>query len=340
MIVKQARSRLARMGNGFFPRAVLVMVLMGTAAPVLAQTATSADADTRLRRVEAEVRALQRQVFPGSDGKFFTPEVTAGTSVATTPTGSPASTPVTDLLSRMESVEAQIARLTAQNEETANRVALLEGRLAAIAPAPAAAATPVAGPVSAAPVVAAPAPATTAPATAIVAAPAAAVVATPKLAAVTPAKPVITKPTAQRVAAVQKIEKPQTGDAGDDEYSYGYRLWDAKFYPEAQQQLRLFVDKYPRHAKLSYGRNLLGKAFLDDGKPRDAAPWFLQNYQNDKKGPRAPDSLLNLAEAMRQLKDTNRACIALAEFGETYAKDAATRLKAQYDATKSATKCD
>ena len=28
--------------------------------------------------LEAEVRALQRQVFPGSDGKFFTPEVTPG----------------------------------------------------------------------------------------------------------------------------------------------------------------------------------------------------------------------------------------------------------------------
>lgn len=333
MIVKQARSKLARVGHGLFPRAVVMMVLMGTAAPVLAQSTTSADPDTRLRRVEAEVRALQRQVFPGSDGKFFTPEVAAGSTVTTTPSGSPASTPVTDLLSRMESVEAQIARLTAQNEETANRVALLEGRLAAIAPVSASATSPAAS-------VATTTPVAVAPATAAVTTPPAAVAATAKPSAAAPAKPVATKPTAQRVAAVKKIEKPQTGDAGDDEYSYGYRLWDAKLYPEAQQQLRLFVDKYPRHAKVSYGRNLLGKAFLDDGKPRDAAPWFLQNYQNDKKAPRAPDSLLNLAEAMRQLKDTNRACIALAEFGETYPRDAATRLKAQYDATKSATKCD
>jgi hypothetical protein len=39
---------------------------------------------------------------------------------------------------------------------------------------------------------------------------------------------------------------------------------------------------------VSYARNLLGRAYLDDDKPREAAPWFLQNYQADKKGDRAP----------------------------------------------------
>lgn len=317
----------------------LVVLLLAAAAPVLAQSAPGPASEGRLRRIEAEVRALQRQVFPGSDGKFFIPEVTAGGSSVTLPAGTPASSPVTDLLTRMEAVEGQLARLTAQNEETANRVAQLEAKLAAASPAPAAMAgppAPAAGPAAApAPVVIvampAPAPVVTPPP---VAAPA------PKPAASTPPKPVATKPTPQRVAAVQKIEKPQTGNTADDEYSYGYRLWDAKFYPEAAQQLRLYVDKYPRDAKLSYGRNLLGRALLEDGKPRDAGTWFVQNYQADKKGARAADSLLNLAEAMRQLKDTSRACIALAEFGEVYWKEAAGRLKAQYGATKSAVKCD
>jgi TolA-binding protein len=138
---------------------------------------------------------------------------------------------------------------------------------------------------------------------------------------------------------VRAIEKPATGDAGDDEYSYGFRLWDAKFFPEAQQQLKIFVDRYPRHSRISFGRNLLGRAFLDDGKPREAATWFLQNYQGDKRGARAPDSLLYLAESMRQLKDTSRACIALAEFSESYAAEAAGRLKSQYDATRNGLKC-
>jgi TolA-binding protein len=77
-------------------------------------------------------------------------------------------------------------------------------------------------------------------------------------------------PSEERIAAVQQITKPQTGDEGDDEYTYGFRLWDAGFYPEAQQQLSRFVERYPEHWRISYGRNLLGRAYLDDGKPDDA----------------------------------------------------------------------
>jgi len=326
--------------------AVLAAFLFGTAAPVLAQPAASPDNEARMRKLEAEVRALQRQVFPGGDGKYFAPQVTAPTMQTQAP-GAPASTPVSDLLTRMDAVEAQIARLTAQSEETANRVGQIEAKMAAAAaaaappaavadpatapaPAPAAASAPAAPAAAAAAVSAAPAALATAPAKPVVA----------PAAKPAPAKPAVaTKPSPQRIAAVQKIEKPATGNAGDDEYSYGFRLWEAKFYPEAQQQLRLYVDKYPKDPKISYGRNLLGRAFLDDGKPREAAPWFLQNYQVDKRGARAPDSLLMLAESMRQLGDTSRGCIALAEFSENYAAESAGRLKAQYDATRSALKC-
>jgi TolA-binding protein len=307
----------------------LVLVMVGAAVPAVAQDTL---AETRLRKVEAEIRALQRQVFPGGDGKFFTPEITPGQP---TTTNAPASTPVSDLLVRMDTLESQVARLTAQIEQSANRLTQIEARLgpapvdpAATAALPAPTATPAPA-ASAGPGV-----------TAAVPTPAPAVAPRPTPAATTPAKPVPSAAaSAQRVAAVRAIEKPATGDAGDDEYSYGYRLWEAKFYPEAQQQLKMFVDRYPRHARISFARNLLGRAFLDDGKPRDAATWFLQNFQADKTGARASDSLLLLAESMRQLKDTNRACIALAEFGDTYAAEAAGRLKSQYDATRGGVKC-
>lgn len=315
----------------------VALALLGTAAPAFAQDTL---AETRLRKMEAEIRALQRQVFPGGDGKFFTPEITPG-QPATTTTPPPATTAVTDLLSRMDSVESQLARLTAQIEQTTNRVTQLEARFPA-APADAAAPAPAPAPASGAADTnlaamtggaSAPKPAVT-PAPAPAAAPAPARATKPAAAAAPAATP-----SPQRLAAVRAIEKPSTSDAGDDEYSYGFRLWEAKFYPEAQQQLKMFVDRYPRHARISYARNLLGRAYLDDGKPRDAATWFLQNYQADKNGARAADSLLYLAETMRQLADTSRACIALAEFSETYAAEAAGRLKSQYDATRNGVKC-
>ena len=323
----------------------IVLMLAGSAAPTLAQDTMG---EARMRKLEAEVRALQRQVFPG-DGRVFTPQATP--QAAAPVAGAPASTPVTDLLARMESVEAQLARLTAQTEENANRLRLLEARLpapaeAAAAPADATvagpatvpatgvAAAPAAAPVQTAAPVTVAAPAAPAPRPAATAAAPATTRPTPPSATTRPAAP-----SAARVAAVRAIVKPQTADAGDDEYSYGYRLWEAKFYPEAQQQLRLFLDKYPRHARVSFARNLLGRAYLDDGKPRDAATWFLQNYNADRAGPRAADSLLFLAESMARLKDTNRACIALGEFADSYSREAAGRLKAQYDATRASVKC-
>jgi TolA-binding protein len=271
---------------------------MAIAVPASAQ----AD-DARLRRVEAEIRALQRAVFPDGDGRFFTPEVvTPGARPpGQQPVGTPSETAVTDILARLDALETQLARLTARSEEDANTVAQLEARLAEIeeqlAPPPAAEPTGVIVP------------------------------------------PAAAAPSPERVAAVQAIEKPDSGDAGDDEYVYGFRLWEAGFHPEAQQQLKLFVERHPRHARISFGRNLLGRAYLDGGDPRTAATYFFQNYTEDPAGARAPDSLLYLAQAMIALQDTPRACRALAEFGEKYPALATGRLQDQYDRNRAAVRC-
>ena len=323
------------------PLIAVILALAGTAAPVLAQDTSS---DTRLRRLEAEVRDLRRDA--GMD-RTVPPQATP----ATTPTrvaGTPATTPVSDLLARMEAIETQLARLTAQNEESGNKLRLLEERVTANEARAAPAAVAATGSDSTTSGAAAPAPtATTTASSSNLAAMSGTAPRPVTTSASIPAagKPAATLPRAaapsvQRVAAVRAIVKPQTTDAGEDEYTYGFRLWEAKFYPEAQQQLKLFLDKYPRHSRVSFARNLMGRALLDEGKPRDAAAWFLQNYQANKQGDRAPDSLLFLAESMSQLKDSSRACIALAEFADTYAEEAAGRLKSQYDATRGSVKCN
>lgn len=296
-----------------FRRVALALAAVSLAAPAAAQS----DAEARLKKVEAEVRALQRSVFPNGAGRTFEPEIT-GAQPAAQPVGAPSTTAVTDILARLDALEGQLRQLTAGNEENANTLRLLQDRVKLLE---AGAASSVALPPAAN--------ASTTPAR------------TPTRAAATapPTAPTATGPSAERLAGVQAIAKPATGDAGADDYAYGFRLWEAKFYPEAAQQLTMYVEKYPNHAQISYGRNLLGRAYLDDGKPRDAAPWFLKNYQTDKTGARAGDSLLYLGEAMIALNDTKRACIALAEFSETYPALATGRLKAQYDASRGRAKC-
>ncbi len=302
----------------------VLLLGIGLPAPAFAQ-----QAEARLERIETQVRALQRAVFPGGDQRFFEPEITPqGQEVTPTNTGV-GTTALTDVLARLDALESQLSRLTAATEVNGNALSALEARLVAIENTAAAGAAAALPPASGA--VLAPAPiasATPAPAPAL-----AAPVSRPAPApAPAPAPPAAAGPTAERLAAVRAITKPDTGDAGDDEYTYGFRLWTAGFYPEAQQQLALFLDRYPRHARSSFGRNLLGRAFLDAGDARTAATHFFENYQSNKQGDRAGDSLLFLAESMVQLNDTRRACIALAEFGETYPALATGRLKAQYDA--------
>lgn len=341
------------LGGGTRPLLAIMLVLAGAAAPAFAQD-TSADA--RMRRLEAEVRDLRRQA--GTD-RTVAPQAIPGTTTATAP-GTPATTPVADLLARMDSVEAQLTRLTAQNEESGHKLRLLEERVAA-SEAAAKAANPVTAASAAADTAAvanagstrADPPAATANSSNLTAMSGGSAAPKPTPAAATsgatrppaatraPARSAATAaPSAQRVAAVRAIVKPSTNDAAEDEYTYGFRLWEAKFYPEAQQQLKLFLDKYPRNTRVSYARNLMGRALLEDGKPREAASWFLQNYQANKQGDRAPDSLLFLAESMSRMKDTSRACIALAEFTDTYPQESTGRLKAQYDATRGSVKCN
>jgi len=311
-------------------RAVLTALALTGGLLAAASPAAAQDEAARVRKLEDQVRALQRKVFPGPDGKFFAPEVNTSTpqQAQPQPVGIPAETPMTDVLARLDSIEAQLNRLTARSEVNENAISMIEDRLDAIegknAPAPAAADTAPVPPTGAivVPDTDAPAPALKTPA---------------KVTSVSAAKPA--GPSAARLAKVQAIAKPDTGNPGDDEYSYGFRLWDAGLFPEAQQQLKLYVDKYPRDPKISYGRNLLGRAYLDDNQPKAAAPYFLENYQKDPGGARAPDSLLFLAESMMALKDNTRACRALAEFGDKYSALATGRLQDEYDRDRKQAGC-
>lgn len=298
---------------------IVASVVVTTPLPALAQDAAS---EARLRKVEAEVRALQRRVFPGSEGRFFEPQINSGDGATSAVSNPNSTTAVTDILARLDAIEIQLQRLTAESEVNTNSITGLDMRVSALEGAAGTSTATSTGANGT------PTPSTSIPAT--------------TTATTTPSPspaPTPSGPSAERLAGVQAIAKPQTDDAADDEYSYGFRLWDAGYYPEAQQQLSKFVEEHSSHWRATFGRNLLGRAYLDNGQAREAAPWFLRNYQTDKQGARAGDSLLYLAEAMIALEDTSRACIALAEFGETYPALASGRLSGQYERNRQKVSC-
>lgn len=309
------------------------------ATPLAAQT--TAALDGRLGKVEKELRAVQRVVFP--QGVPLQPELAAPTT-PTTAAGNAASAPISDLTTRVNAVERQLATLTGATEQNGNRVMKLEEALARVQsrltaienPTPSAAATeasvasagdtrPVVTPVSTAK------PATSKPATSKPTAPAA----TTK-----PSPTAVAKPDPERKSAVAAVEMPSTGDAIEDDYTYGFRLYTAKFYPEAQTKLKEFTAKHPvTQRRWSYAQNLLGRAYLDENKPALASVAFYDNYQKAPRGERAAESLSYLGGALIRLKKPTDACKVFAELEEVYGTKLSSEQRARATKGRADAKC-
>ena len=273
------------MRYALFATTALLLGAPAMVALVPAAAAQNVAIDVRVDRLEKEMRAVQRKVFPA--GAPLEAEINRPSTPAVPP-GTPSSSPVADLTA--------LASMTGQVEENNFKIRQLEeafnkykaeaqSRAEVVTPPPVRPAVPS---TDAAPADPKPQPGTNGGA------------------------------TEARKLAVAAIERPASGDAAADAYSYGYRLWDAKFYPEAQAQLKATVEKYGNAPVASRAANLLGRAYLDDGKPALASVTFYDNYQKRPKGDRAADSLAYLGEALIQLKKPADACKVYAELEQVY----------------------
>jgi len=283
----------------------------------------------RVERLEKEMRAVQRSVFPGGSPTFFEGEIA--------PDNVPgerarANAPVIDLTARVDALESQLQTLTGQTEQNAFQLRELEKQFAAYKAEmdkrfsdPATTEEGAVTPASLAPTVSAPRTTT---------------------ASATPAKKPASKPAAKpaspdaaRLALVKAVEVPATGNETKDAYDYGYRLWDAKLYPEAQAQLKSVVTKWPESNYASFAQNLLGRAYLDEGKPSLAAVAFYNNYKDRPSGARAPHSLMFMGVALDKLGRKADACKAFRELDEVYGDKAPQDVRTDAAAAKAKTGC-
>lgn len=309
------------------PLIAAVLLASVASAPLSAQSDVT---KLRVDKLEKEMKAVQRKVFP--NGVSVQPEI-----------GSPdiggisgASNPVADINARVEALETQLKSLTGQVETDNNRLKKLEeavkalkadsdGRLKAlegtgVTPAPVA--PVVVAPPKPAPIVVKPAPVVPKPVTTPVTTPPAAI-----------------KPEAGRKAAIAAVEIPVTADPIEDAYTYGFRLYTAKLYPEARVKLKEFVAKYPTQKRASYAQNLVGKAFFDEGLFNAAAVAFLENYNKNPRGERAQESLYMTAISLIKLKKMPDACKVFEEFDGVYSKKASSDLKAKVAKGRTDAKC-
>jgi TolA-binding protein len=268
---------------------VTAILLAGAAAPSIAQQRPPVE--RRVDRLEQEMRAVQRRVFPNGAAAQVEPEIGPQTpGGARTSIGGSA---LSDLTARVDALEAQFGALTAQIEEANYRsrqaeeavARLREESSARIARLEAAAAErqtaqPAAQPQR------------------------------------EPERTAAATPATQTPAGAGPAARP--ADPAEEAYNAGFRLWEQRRYEEAQTALQAVAERYPRSRWASWASNLAGRAFLDDDKPATAARIFLANYQNNREGERAADSLFFLGEALTKLNRRPEACRVYDELAEVF----------------------
>ena len=284
------------------------------AAAALAQSGPGGALDGRVFKLEKEMRAVQRKVFPGATGMGLEPEIQAP-ATAPTPGGLPATSAVGDLTNRVDALERQLASVTSQAEQAGYTVRQLQDQMARMKSdydyrlgvlekgAPPAPGGALGGQ--------------------------GAMADTPPT-SIDRAKPAV---------AAATPPAPAVGDNAEDAYMAGYRLWSQKKYPEAEATLKAMVAKYPSSSRASYGQNLLGRAYLDEGKPGLAAEALLKNYQNNPKGERAPDSLYYLGQALVKLNKPAEACKAYGELDDVYGAKLTDALKGRLKQARADARC-
>jgi TolA-binding protein len=309
--------------------AALTALVAGTGAAHAQSTAV----EGRVDRLEREMRAVQRKVFPGGAGQTIEPQIVPETNVEAP--GTPAGSALADLTQRVAALENQVQTLTGQVEQDGYRLKQLEDGFSAYKRATDArlkaledvrsdvGASNDGGDPAIAPVDLGEAPARPARPT--------------RPAAEEKPAP---KPTGTRAQQVAAVEKPNSGDPAEDGYLYGFRLWSAKLYPEARRELEAVATKYPQHRRASYAQNLLGRAYLDGGAPSLAAVAFYENYKKNPNGERAPDSLYYLAQALTKLKKpAGEVCKVYTELDQLYGERLSAEMKAGVAEGRAAQKC-
>lgn len=248
--------------------------------------------EQRIERLENQLRQVQGRVFVRGQ-----PADTAG--FAYDPAATQSS--VTAISERLSALERQLADILRLSEENGNRLATIETDVRRvrteqdqrIATLERRAAEPAVTPLTGSVAGPAPAPA-------------------PLPRASAPPSSTTSKPASRDVAPAV-VEDP-----GEEAYSVGFRQWQAGDYAQAITSLRAFVRAYPKHRRLSFANNLIGRSLLDSGQARAAAEALLANYRSNPKGERAPDSLFYLGQSLMKLGQPGQACKAYAELEDVY----------------------
>ena len=135
--------------------------------------------------------------------------------------------------------------------------------------------------------------------------------------AAAPAKSAVAPSASQPAAPAAETAALPNGTA-QEQYMHAFGLLRQGKYDVASAELRQFLEQHGDDKLASNARYWLGETYYVRGSFVEAAETFLEGYQNDPKGPKAPDALLKLGMSLSSLGKKSEACAAFQKLRSDY----------------------
>lgn len=275
-------------GKAWLHKPCLFLVLGALVCLPLVSHAQS-DQRARIDRLENEIETLSRAVFRGERPPTPSASPASGASAGL---GAGAGQQAA-LIVRLDSMEAELRRVTGRLEEQSFEIEQLKNQLADLKNARATA------PVSQSP------PAVTTDLGQVMAG-----------AAQQPQTPPAAAPSnISSSSANMPSAKPATAD---EAYESAFVMLQAQNYEAAQSAFETFLETYPEHDLAANAAYWLGETHYVRGEFDQAARIFARAYQDYPEGNKKADNLLKLALSLAGLEKVREACIALEQLEKEF----------------------
>lgn len=136
--------------------------------------------------------------------------------------------------------------------------------------------------------------------------------------------------TANPAQAVPQPVKPKPmlpEGTPKDQYSFAYSFLRKNDYENAEKALKEFIGRYNDQPIATNAIYWLGRIYYVKGDFRSAADTFLQGYQKDPKGLKAPNILLRLGMSLNGMNKIKEACAAYQKLAKDYPDASASTKK-------------
>jgi len=124
-------------------------------------------------------------------------------------------------------------------------------------------------------------------------------------------------------SSVASVARPLNSDelpegTARQQYKYAFGKLKTRNYDEAENVLRIFVDRHPDDPLAGNAMYWMGETYYVRKQYSEAARIFLDAYQRFPNGNKAPDNLFKLAKSLSQIGEDKHACTTYVELVKTF----------------------